>query len=122
MNFNNVLIGSETPDRLIEYYTKVFGAPTFAGSGYANWAIGNGSINVGAHSEVHGKSTHPGRIIMNIESDDVKGDAARLTTNGAIVVREAYEFEFEGTTGAWIATFADPDDNYFQLVSPMSFD
>jgi len=21
--------------------------------------------------------------------------------------------------GAWIATFADPDGNYFQLVSPM---
>jgi len=21
--------------------------------------------------------------------------------------------------GAWIATFADPDNNYFQLLSPM---
>ena len=118
MDFNSVLIGSDDPARLIEYYTKVFGESSFADSGYSGWMIGSGAITIGAHSEVHGKNTHPGRIIMNIESADVKGDAARLTANGAIVVREAYEFEeFPGT---WIATFADPDDNYFQLVSPMN--
>ena len=36
---------------------------------------------------------------------------------GAIVVREPYEFE--GAPGSSIATLADPDDNYFQLMSPM---
>jgi predicted enzyme related to lactoylglutathione lyase len=35
---------------------------------------------------------------------------------GAIVVREPYEFE--GMPG-FIAMLADPDDNYFQLMSPM---
>jgi predicted enzyme related to lactoylglutathione lyase len=34
---------------------------------------------------------------------------------GAIVVREPYQFE---GTEYWIATLADPDGNYFQLVSP----
>jgi predicted enzyme related to lactoylglutathione lyase len=79
--------------------------------------IGSGAITVGPHSEVHGKNAHPGRMILNLESPDVKADAARLAAAGATVIREPYEFE--GAPGAWIATFADPDDNYFQLMSPM---
>jgi predicted enzyme related to lactoylglutathione lyase len=39
---------------------------------------------------------------------------------GAIVVREPYSFE--GYPDSLIATLADPDDNYFQLMSPMSPD
>ena len=35
---------------------------------------------------------------------------------GAIVVAEPYSFE--GAPGMWIATLADPDDNYFQVMSP----
>jgi len=35
---------------------------------------------------------------------------------GAHVVKDAYEFD--EAPGMWIATFADPDDNYFQLASP----
>jgi predicted enzyme related to lactoylglutathione lyase len=31
-----------------------------------------------------------------------------------VVIKEPYEME-----GGWIATLADPDGNYFQLVSPM---
>ena len=30
MNFNSILIGSEDPDRLVEYYTRVLGEPTMA--------------------------------------------------------------------------------------------
>lgn len=119
MNFNNILIGSENPKILIEYYTKLLGEPAFAGSEYAGWQIGNGSMNVGPHSEVKGKSVHPGRIIWNIESTDVKGDFDRFVAAGAIVVREPYAFEDGGAT-ADIATLADPDDNYFQLMSPMN--
>lgn len=36
---------------------------------------------------------------------------------GAIVIAEPYGFE--GQEGMSIATFADPDDNYFQLMTPM---
>jgi predicted enzyme related to lactoylglutathione lyase len=35
---------------------------------------------------------------------------------GAIVIREPYTFE--GMPDSVIATLADPDDNYFQLMSP----
>lgn len=117
MDINSILIGSDEPTRLADYYRRLFGDPVFEDGGYTSWVIGSGSVTVGAHSEVHGKNTHPGRLIWNIESPDVKGDFERLKAAGAIVIREPYDFE--QAPGTWIATLADPDDNYFQLVSPM---
>ena len=120
MDFNNILIGSEDPQRLVDYYTKLFGEPTMSEGGYTGWLIGSGFVSVGAHSEVTGKNAHPGRLIWNIETPDVKGEFERMQAAGAIVVREPYTFE--GYPDAWIATLADPDDNYFQLMTPMSPD
>jgi predicted enzyme related to lactoylglutathione lyase len=115
MNFNNVLIGSEDPERLAEYYTRMFGQPGFSDSGFTGWQIGSGFITVGPHSEVHGKNPNPGRMILNIETDDVQRDFDRMVGAGAIVVREPYTFEEQPGV---IATLADPDDNYFQLTTP----
>lgn len=117
MNFNSVLIGSEDPRRLADYYSRLFGEPTWQDNEYTGWLIGSGAITVGPHSEVKGRNPAPGRILLNIESADVQADFARLKAAGAIVVREPYTFE--SAPGAWIATFADPDDNYLQLMSPM---
>jgi predicted enzyme related to lactoylglutathione lyase len=117
MNFNSILIGSDNPQQLADYYKKLFGEPTMSDESYTSWTLGNGSISIGPHSEVHGKNAHPGRIIWNIESDDVRGDFDRFVQAGAIVVREPYNFE--EYPNMWIATLADPDDNYFQLMSGM---
>jgi predicted enzyme related to lactoylglutathione lyase len=117
MNFNSILIGSEDPKRLTDYYTKLFGEPTWNEGGYTGWLIGSGAVTVGPHDQVHGKSAHPGRIIWNIESNDVQGDFDRFKAAGAIVIREPYTFE--EAPGSSIATLADPDDNYFQLMTPM---
>ncbi len=118
MNLNSILIGSEDPRRLADYYTGLFGAPSWEEGTFTGWRIGTGGIMVGPHDQVSGKNTQPGRIIWNIESADVKGDFERLATAGAMVVREPYN---PGEAPeAWIATFRDPDDNYFQLISPMA--
>lgn len=117
MNFNSILIGSEDPERLAEYYRRVLGEPAFSGDGYTTWMIGSGAVTVGPHSEVKGRNTAPGRLIWNIESSDVKADFERFQAAGATVVTAPYEFE--GAPGTLIATFSDPDDNYFQLLSPM---
>jgi predicted enzyme related to lactoylglutathione lyase len=121
MNLNSILIGSEDPKRLAEYYTKLFGAPGWDQEGYTGWIIGSGSLTVGPHDQVKGKSAHPGRVIWNIESADVKGDFERLKEAGATVVRDPYQPDGGSGTESemLIATFADPDDNYFQLVTPM---
>jgi predicted enzyme related to lactoylglutathione lyase len=120
MNFNGILIGSENPERLTEYYSRLFGKPGWDDGGYTGWLIGSGGITIGPHDQVHGKNADPGRIIWNIESPDVKADFERFKAAGATVVREPYNFE--DAPDAWIATFADPDDNYFQLISPMGPD
>lgn len=117
MDFNSILIGSEDPQRLVEYYTRVLGEPGFSDGGYTGWQLGSGFVTVGPHSDVHGKSAQPGRIIWNIESQDVQADFDRMKTAGATVIAEPYGFE--GSPGSLIATFADPDDNYFQLLSPV---
>ncbi len=117
MDFNSILIGSEEPQALVDYYARLFGEPTWSDGGYTGWLIGSGAVTIGPHDQVKGKSAHPGRIIWNIESADVQGDFERFRDAGGIVVREPYGFE--GEQGL-IATFADPDDNYFQLMSPMS--
>jgi predicted enzyme related to lactoylglutathione lyase len=119
MNLNNILIGSEDPQRLVDYYTKVFGKPAMSEGGYTGWQIGSGFFAVGPHSEVHGKNPAPGRLIWNIETADVKGDFERLMAAGGIVIAEPYGFDEVEQADFTIATFADPDDNYFQLHSPM---
>ena len=117
MNLNSILIGSEDPQRLVDYYTKLFGEPGWKEGDYTGWQIGTVGIFVGHHDQVQGKNAHPGRIIWNIETPDVKGDFDRLTSAGATVVREPYNPG--GPPEALVATLSDPDDNYFQLVSPM---
>jgi predicted enzyme related to lactoylglutathione lyase len=117
VNLNSILIGTDDLDRLTDYYTKLFGEPAWNMEGYVGWILGSGAFTVGAHDQVSGKNVHPGRIIWNVESADVKADFERLKAAGATVVKEPYSVG-EADDG-WIATFADPDNNYFQLMSPM---
>jgi len=118
VNLNSILIGSEDPARLAAFYSKLFGVPGFEDGGYTGWLIGAGFVTVGPHDEVKGTNPEPGRLIWNIESSDVQGDFERFRAAGATVIREPYNPG--AMPDGWIATFADPDGNYFQLMSPMS--
>src|SRR3990170_4262221 len=112
LNMNSILIGTDDRKRLQDYYTKLFGKPTYEDDGYVGWQLGNGSISIGAHDQVKGKNSAPGRIIWNLESPDVKAQFAELKAAGATVVREPHSLgEFDGKE-MWIATLSDPDDNY----------
>jgi len=117
MKFSGILIGSEDPQRLTEYYTKLFGEPNWSDEAFTGWMFDGPWVMVGAHDQVKGGNASPGRIIWNLESADVPAEFDRMRSAGAIVVQEPYH-PAEGMEG-WIATFSDPDDNYFQLMSPM---
>jgi predicted enzyme related to lactoylglutathione lyase len=121
MKLSGILIGSEQPERLAGYYTDIFGKPSWDDGGYTGWEFGGAWIMIGAHDKVKGKSAHPGRIIWNLETPDVKKEFEKLKAAGATVVQEPYTPGDGGGDGPemLIATFSDPDDNYFQLVSPM---
>src|SRR3954464_13807451 len=120
MQFNGILIGSDDPARLIAYYTKVLGEPGYTDSSFSTWMLGSGTVSIGPHSEVHGQNPQPGRLIWNIETTDVQGEFDTLKAAGAIVVRDPYGFE--GDERVSIATLADPDGNYFQLMTPMELE
>src|SRR5687767_1671469 len=46
MNLNSILIGSDDPKALRDYYTKIFGTPEFEEGDFAGWKIGNGYVTV----------------------------------------------------------------------------
>jgi predicted enzyme related to lactoylglutathione lyase len=117
VNLTTVMLGSDNPEALVEFYTKVLGEPGFRDQAYAGWQAGSGFLMVGAHSEVKGRNESPGRIIVNFETPDVQGEFERIKGLGAAVEHEPYQPD--GGQGMWLATFGDPDGNLFQLASPM---
>ena len=115
LNLNSIMIGTENHNKMAEYYQKVFQKePDMNEGGFSGWSVGNTFFSVGEHSEVKGKAKEPQRIILNLETREVKEEFDRISKiDGGSVVKEPYEMQ-----GAWIATLADPDGNYFQLMTP----
>jgi predicted enzyme related to lactoylglutathione lyase len=119
MDVSGILIGTDDAPRLRDYYTKLFGKPNWDEGGYFGWQIGSGSVTIGPHDQVKGKNSAPGRVIWNITTTDVPGEFAKLKAAGATVVKEPYEMGEAAGQKMWITTLSDPDNNYFQLMSPM---
>jgi predicted enzyme related to lactoylglutathione lyase len=119
LDLNTVMIGSDDPKTLSDFYTKVLGKPTWEDDAYVGWQAGSAWLMIGAHSEVKGRNGMPGRIMLNFETPDVKGEFERIKGLGAAVQQEPYQPGGAGAPEMWIATFEDPDGNYFQLASPM---
>ena len=116
LNLNSVMLGSHQPKVLAEFYKKVLGkSPDWEEGTWFGWQAGDCHLTIGEHSEVKEKAKEPQRVIMNFETKEVKKEFARIKKTGAKVIHDPYEME-----KMWIATFADPDGNYFQLMSPWS--
>src|SRR3989304_4488972 len=117
LNLNSIMLGSKKPKELAKFYEKVLGKePDWADDGWYGWQAGDTHLTIGEHSEVKEKAKEPQRIILNFETREVKEEFERIKNLGATVIKEPYEMSDEGKM--WIATFADPDGNYFQLMSP----
>ncbi len=99
---------------MADFYEKVFQkAPDMDEGGFSGWLVGKTFFSVGEHSEMGGSAKDPGRVMFNFETKEVKTEFERIKGVGATVIKEPYEL-----SGAWIATLADPDGNYFQLMTP----
>jgi predicted enzyme related to lactoylglutathione lyase len=117
LNLNSVMIGTKQPIVLAAFYEKVLGKPAEMvdqENGFWGWQAGSAYISVLDHSEMGGNAKDPGRVMINFETSQVKEEFERIKALGGAVIREPYEIG-----GGWVATLADPDGNYFQLVSPM---
>ena len=117
LNLNSVMIGTTQPKALVSFYTEVLSKDpdmVDAENGFSGWQVGNSYLGVLQHSEMVGKTKDPGRVLINFETTQVKEEFERIQALGATVVREPSQMG-----NGWLATLADPDGNYFQLVSPM---
>lgn len=119
------MIGTMQPKALAEFYEEVFQKPAdWAEDSWHGWQVGNTHFTIGEHSEAKGKAKEPQRLILNFETTEVKEEFERIKKiKGATVIKEPYEMfptgeSVSGGQGAWIATLADPDGNYFQLMTP----
>jgi predicted enzyme related to lactoylglutathione lyase len=117
LNLNSIMIGTKQSKILAAFYEKVIGKPADmadSDNGFFGWQVGSAYLSVLEHSEMGGNAKDPGRIILNFETTQVKEEFERIRVAGGQVIREPYEMG-----GGWIATLADPEGNYFQLVTPM---
>jgi len=117
LNLNSVMIGTKQLQVLADFYEKVFEKPADMidrENGFFGWQVGSAYMSVLEHSEMGGNTKDPGRVLFNFETAQVQEEFERIKAAGGAVIRAPYQMG-EG----WIATLADPDGNYFQLVTPM---
>ena len=117
LNLNSVMIGTKQLKLLADFYAKVLGKPAEmvdSEHGFYGWQVGSSYFSLLDHSEMQGKTKDPGRVMLTFETASVNEEFERVKGLGGTVIRAPYEMG-----GGWIATLADPDGNYFQLITPM---
>jgi predicted enzyme related to lactoylglutathione lyase len=118
LNLNSLLLFSEAPKKLVDFYRQVLGRePKWQEGEYSVFEVEACALVIGPHGGVHGRNKNPERIMFNFETDNVKGEFERMKGLGAKVIAEPYHME--GDQDHLIATLADQDGNYFQLMAPM---
>lgn len=118
-SFEGVLLSSEDAKMLAEFYRDVVGLEIkqeFEGEDgvmvYEMDTKNGSSLFINAHDKVKGKNKEPERLIINLEVDDIEKEAKRLKDQKVKLIADIYHIEEYGL----IATFEDPDGNYFQFV------
>lgn len=120
MKSGGIMIGTEDSKKLSDFYTKILGEPRMVdeAGGWYGYDVDGSYLMIGPHSEIHGTSKEPQRLINNFVTDDVTAEFERIKACGAAVVAEPYQPDAESMPQVWLATLADPDGNYFQLGTP----
>ena len=117
-NIESVLLFSEKPRKLMEFYRDVVGlkltteAEMGAGTAVFFFEMKGCDLVIMYHKKVKGKNKTPQRMIFNLEVDDIEKDVKKLKKAKVKLIQDIYHVEDYG----YIATFGDLDGNYFQLV------
>lgn len=110
------MIGTSQPKVLAKFYEEVLEKkPDMEQDGWYGFQAGSSFISIGEHSEAKDSSKEPFSIMFNFETAELQKDFDRLKEIENIeVIKEPYD----AGDGMMIATLADPDGNYFQLMPP----
>lgn len=119
LNLNSLLLFSENPVALKEFYTKVLGKkPDWEMKDFCGFQVGASMLGIMVHDKVHGKNKDKNRIIFNFETKELDKEFKRIKNTGAKVIKEPYKMEEDGGDDMMISTFEDPDGNLFQVMTP----
>ncbi|MBY6368689.1 VOC family protein [Rhodococcoides corynebacterioides] len=109
---NSMLLSSENPDALAEWYGAVFNAPVYREmSPYAVVDLDGFFVMFDRRDDVTGPNRDGARAILNVEPDDPAAVAARIDELGGTWVSP-----LENRDGHLFATAQDPDGNWIQLI------
>lgn len=114
-----ILLGSANASKLAKFYREVVGLKQTMEfemgenneKGFA-FEMNGASLYINDHSKVKGTNKNPERVIINFEVGDIEKEVARLKKGKAKIQQDTYHLEGYG----YIATFVDPDGNFFQLA------
>jgi predicted enzyme related to lactoylglutathione lyase len=107
-----VNITSENPDRLRAFYLDTVGLELAPEMGDALKVLPETYLVVDGHTETHGMTKEPNRVLIDFFVEDVAAEEARLKSKGVPFIRE------QGVEwwGGIISTFTDPDGNLCQII------
>jgi predicted enzyme related to lactoylglutathione lyase len=116
---DSINLFSENPTELYKFYKDTVGveftleAEIGEGEDMYGYEPKEGSgFYIVHHKSVKGKNQEPERYMLNFEVDDIEKEVSRLDEAKVKKIQDIYHVEDYG----FIATFQDPDGNYFQLV------
>jgi predicted enzyme related to lactoylglutathione lyase len=117
IQFAALHITTDRPERLGVFYQGLFGQePAWSSAEVTGFMLGAFRLEVAKHEGVSGANDQPERLFFDLLVEDVPAGVTRGVALGATVVQAPYRFEDDALRMV-IATLADPDGNYFQLVS-----
>ena len=112
---DSVMIWTDNPGKLRAFYGDKLGLEKSMEEGdFVAYKLpqGEAQIVVGPHSEVHGQTKEPNRVMVNFAVDDCKKSYEELKGRGVEFTKEPTP---EPDGPVTIATFRDPDGNTLQL-------
>jgi len=115
---DGVNLNSEDAESLATFYKDTVGlkledeAVMGEDQNFYWFKIGDSNLYIIDHSEVKGKNPNPQRMFFNLEVDNFDSEMKRLDDAGVKKIQDKYHIEGYG----WVATYEDPDGNYFQIV------
>ncbi len=111
--FAGVILWTDNLEAMTDFYRDTLGlTPHSVRPYFVAFKLGGLRLSIGEHSDVTGRTREPHRVMVNLETDDIKGDFERLHSQGVRFIRTPEREHW----GGWVATFEDPDGNMLQLL------
>jgi catechol 2,3-dioxygenase-like lactoylglutathione lyase family enzyme len=105
---SSILLGTRDPERLRQFYQHAFDV-TPDENGWL--PLGDLGVLPDLRDDVAAANPEPGRVVLNVDTDDAAAVVDRLTELGV-----RWLCPLEQRPNGWFATFEDPDGNLVQVL------